>query len=270
LRGPFFQEIRAVLTATWQARSFKISLGDILAFAVTIWAAVLFSRMLRFLLDEEVYPRVQLAPGLDYSISKMVNYAILLLGFLIGVTMLGFDLTHLTILVSAFGVGVGFGLQNIVNNFVSGIILLFERPIKIGDVVQISAGEGVVTRIGIRASIVRLGNGAEIIVPNASFISDPVINWTLSNRLRRIDLTFAVEAGAEPRQVMDVLKAAAQAQPRVSKDPPPEALLAGFDGGSLTFELRAWTDQPQDWSTIRSDLALAARVALARRDIAVK
>ena len=155
LRAPVFQDLREVLTATWAVGSFKVSPGDVVLFGVTVWASFLVSRMLRFVLEEEVYSRVKLAPGLHYSISKMVNYAILVIGFFIGIAMLGFDLTRLTILVGAFGVGLGFGLQNIINNFVSGLILLFERPIKVGDVIQLGGNEGVVKHIGIRASIVR-------------------------------------------------------------------------------------------------------------------
>ena len=169
LRAPVFQDLREVLTATWAVGSFKISPGDVVLFGITVWASFLVSRMLRFVLEEEVYSRVKLAPGLHYSISKMVNYAILVIGFFIGVAMLGFDLTRLTILVGAFGVGLGFGLQNIINNFVSGLILLFERPIKVGDVIQLGGNEGVVKHIGIRASIVEAPNGSEFIVPNAQF-----------------------------------------------------------------------------------------------------
>jgi small-conductance mechanosensitive channel len=270
LRAPVFQDLRAVLTATWGVGSFKLSLGDIVWFGIPVWAAFAVSRTLRFILEEEVYPRVQLAPGLHYSISKMVHYAILVLGFFIGVTMLGFDLTRLTILVGAFGVGLGFGLQNIINNFVSGIILLFERPIKVGDVVQLGGNEGVVKRIGIRASIVRVANGSEIIVPNGSLVSETVTNWTLSDRLRRIDLPLAVASPADATQVMELLKGVAARQAQVIKEPPPQALLLSFAGDSMNFELRFWTNQSEDWSQIRSELAVAIRAALAAQNIKVK
>jgi small-conductance mechanosensitive channel len=270
LRAPLFQDLREVLTATWGAGSFKFSLGDILLFGITVWAAFLVSRILRFILDEEVYPRVQLAPGLHYSISKMVNYAILVVGFFVGIALLGFDLTRLTILVGAFGVGLGFGLQNIINNFVSGLILLFERPIKVGDVVQLGGNEGVVKQIGIRASIVRALNGSEIIVPNGSLISETVTNWTFSDRLRRIDLPLAVAGAAEAKQVIELLQTVAAQQPLIVKEPHPHALLLGFAGDSMNFELRFWTNQSEDWSQIRSDLAVALRGALAAHNIALK
>jgi small-conductance mechanosensitive channel len=250
--------------------SFKVSLGDVVLFGITVWASFLVSRIVRFVLEEEVYARVKLAPGLHYYISKMVNYVILVIGFFIGVAVLGFDLTRLTILVGAFGVGLGFGLQNIINNFVSGLILLFERPIKVGDVVQLGANEGVVKHIGIRASIVEAPNGSEFIVPNAGFISETVTNWTLSDRLRRIDLPVAVAGPADARRVMELIKAAAVGQPWVLKDPPPQTLLVSFAGDSMNFELRIWTNQSEDWSQIRSELALAVRATLAEHSIAVK
>jgi small-conductance mechanosensitive channel len=270
LRAPVFQDLRVVLTATWTVGSFKLSPGDVVLFGLTVWASFLVSRLLRFVLEEEVYSRVKLAPGLHYSISKMVNYIVLVIGFFIGVAMLGFDLTRLTILVGAFGVGLGFGLQNIINNFVSGLILLFERPIKVGDIIQLGGNEGVVKHIGIRASIVEAPNGSEVIVPNASLISDTVTNWTFSDRLRRIDLPVAVGGPVDARRVMELLKATAATQARVLKDPTPQVLLGSFSADSMSFELRVWIDQSGDWSQVRSELALAIRAALAENNIVVK
>jgi small-conductance mechanosensitive channel len=270
LRAPVFQDLRVVLTATWTVGSFKLSPGDVVLFGLTVWASFLVSRLLRFVLEEEVYSRVKLAPGLHYSISKMVNYIVLVIGFFIGVAMLGFDLTRLTILVGAFGVGLGFGLQNIINNFVSGLILLFERPIKVGDIIQLGGNEGVVKHIGIRASIVEAPNGSEVIVPNASLISDTVTNWTFSDRLRRIDLPVAVGGPVDARRVMELLKVTAAAQARVLKDPTPQVLLGSFSADSMSFELRVWIDQSGDWSQVRSELALAIRAALAQNNILVK
>jgi small-conductance mechanosensitive channel len=200
----------------------------------------------------------------------MVNYVILVIGFFIGIYILGFDLTRLTILVGAFGVGLGFGLQNIINNFVSGLILLFERPIKVGDVIQLGGNEGVVKHIGIRASIVEAPNGSEYIVPNGSLISETVTNWTFSDRLRRIDLPVAVGGPADARRVMELLTGAAARQPRVLTDPPPEVLLGSFAVDSMSFELRAWTNQTEDWSQIQSELALAVRATLEEHHIALK
>jgi small-conductance mechanosensitive channel len=128
----------------------------------------------------------------------------------------------------------------------------------------------VVKHIGIRASIVEAPNGSEYIVPNGSLISETVTNWTFSDRLRRIDLPVAVGGPADARRVMELLTGAAAGQSRVLKDPPPEVLLGSFAGDTMSFELRAWTNQTEDWSQIRSELALAVRATLEEHHIALK
>lgn len=270
LRAPLFQDLRALSGTTLSIGSHKFTVGDILLFAVAIWIALITSRICRFVLEEEVYPRVHLAPGLHYSISKTLHYAILILGFFAGVDMLGFDLSKLTILAGAFSVGLGFGLQNIINNFVSGLILLFERPIKIGDVIQLDTTEGVVEQIGIRASIVRTINGSEIILPNSKLISDPVTNWTFSRRQRLIVIPVSVVPGTDGQKVIDALKSAAASHAGVLRDPPPQALFIDFSGGALRFELRARTDQFEEWYTIRSELAVAVNATLIAQNITIK
>jgi small-conductance mechanosensitive channel len=195
---------------------------------------------------------------------------LLLAGFFVGVALLGFNLTRLTILAGAVGVGLGFGLQNITNNFVSGIILLFERPVKVGDVIQLDTTEGVVTHIGIRASIVRTTSGPEIILPNGKLISDPVTNWTFSRRQRMITIPISIAPGADARRVLDILTAAAASQSAVLREPPAQALFVGFAGGAFNFELRGWTDQIKDWMQIRSDLSTAISSALTAQNISIK
>jgi small-conductance mechanosensitive channel len=269
LRAPLFQNLKALSATSISLGSHKFVVGDVLLFAVAIWIAVITSRICRFVLDEEVFPRVNLAPGLHYTISKTLHYAILIIGFFAGVSLLGFDLSKLTILAGAFSVGLGFGLQNIINNFVSGLILLFERPIKVGDVIQLDTTEGVVEQIGIRASVIRTVNGSEIIMPNAKLISDPVTNWTFSRRQRLIVIPVSVVAGTDGQKVIDALKSAAASHPAVLKDPPPQALFIDFTG-ALRFELRVRTNQFEDWAAIRSELALAINSGLIAQNIAVK
>src|SRR6516162_983660 len=168
LRDPLIASIEAALNANLAIGAFNITLGGILAFLITVWASFLISKFLRFVLEEDVYHHFHLARGIPYAISTMLHYAILLIGFFVALGALGIDLTKLTILAGAFSVGIGFGLQNVINNFVSGLILLFERPIKVGDVIEVSGNVGEVTRIGIRASVIRTADGSEIILPNGS------------------------------------------------------------------------------------------------------
>ena len=171
----------------------------------------------------------------------MVHYAFLLLGFFVGLAVLSVDLTKVTILAGAFTVGVGFGLQTVINN------LLFERPIKAGDIIQIDTDIGEVRRIGIRACLVRMTDGSEVIVPNATIIANKVTNWTLSDRHRAIEVPVTVARGTAPQHVIEVLKRVAANQPGVTKEPAPQAYVVSFVSAAISFNLRAWTDQYEDW-----------------------
>jgi small-conductance mechanosensitive channel len=270
LRDRLFEAGRRLLDLDLGIGLLHITVGDVLAFVVTVWAAFLVSRFVRFLLDEDVYPRVALGRGLPYAISTVVHYVILLVGFFAAVAALGFDMTKVTILAGAFSVGVGFGLQNIFNNFVSGLILLFERPVKIGDVVQIEDASGVVEHIGIRASIIRTPNGSEIIVPNGKLISERLTNWTLSNRRRTIELPVSVAQGADPERVIALLERIAAEHPLITDEPRPEALVVKLSPEAVAFELRAWTAEIERWMQIRSELAINVSATLASEKIALR
>lgn len=244
-----------ILTATYTAGAIKISLGGTLLLVIVVLASIALSRFIRFLLEEDVYPRIKLAKGIPYAVSTMVHYTVLLVGFLAAISTV-YDMTQFTILASAFGIGLGFGMQNIVNNFVSGLILLFERPVRVGDIIEIGGVSATVTRIGIRASVVRQNNAAEIIIPNASLISDKVTNWTLSNRQRGLELNLKIapnEAYPPPR-ILQLLCEQATANPLVSTNPPPKAVVTDMSGDAFTYQLRAWTNKYEDWTTLRSEL----------------
>jgi small-conductance mechanosensitive channel len=255
--GPARALGQSVLNAKLQRGALSISVEDVLAFALTLWVAYLLSAFVRFALEEDVYPRAGLARGLSYALSSLLNYVLLTLGFLAGLAILGLDLTKVTIVAGAFGVGIGFGLQSVVNNFVSGLILLFERPIHVGDTIEAGGITGSVRRIGIRSSVVRTGQGAEVIVPNAQLVTERVTNWTLSDRQRLIELPVGVSYSAHPKRVIEMLEAVAHAHAHVLRQPPPRAFLTGFGDSSINFELRAWTDQFDQWFQIRSELAAA-------------
>jgi small-conductance mechanosensitive channel len=212
LLTPLIMTAEAALNANLAFGSFNISPGHILAFAVAVWASFLISKFLRFVLEEDVYHHLKLARGIPYAVSTILHYLVLLLGFFIALGALGIDLTKVTLLAGAFTVGIGFGLQNVINNFVSGLILLFERPIKVGDVIEAGGNVGEVSRIGIRASIIRTADGSEVIVPNGSLISSQVTNWTFSDRQRAVEISVNVAGGADPQRVVELLKRTATAQ----------------------------------------------------------
>ena len=155
----------------------------------------------------------------------------------------------------------------VVNNFVSGAILLFERPIRVGDRVQIEDLFGIVTAIGIRASRVRTFDGSDVIVPNSDFIAGRVINWTLSDRKRRVILPVGVAYGTQPQRVIELLREVVCSHPGVVADPAPTVLFRGFGDSSLNFEIRAFTEG--DWLEVMSELALATSQALEQAGISI-
>jgi small-conductance mechanosensitive channel len=251
----------AVLGASLTRGSLSISVGDLLVFALTVGAAFVLSRIIRFVLAEEVYPRVRLGRGLPDALSGALHYGLLLTGFLLALAALGVDLTKITILAGALGVGIGFGLQNIVNNFVSGLIVLFERPVRVGDAVQIGDVQGEVRRIGIRSTTVRSWEGAEVIVPNSQLVADRVTNWTPFDQRRRLEIRVNVAYGSAPDKVLQVLTEVAQGHPDVASTPAPLALFLGFGDSALQFQLFAWTSRLDRYGAIKSELGIAVYAA---------
>ncbi len=261
--------VSAAAGASVRFGEYEISLGDVIAFGLTIFAAFVLARIIRFVLDEDVLPRIALPRGVGHAVSASARYLVLLFGFVLALAAGGLDLNRFTILAGAFGVGIGFGLQNVVNNFVSGLILLFERPVQVGDAVEVKGAFGEVKRIGIRSSTVRTFQGAEVIVPNANLISEEVVNWTLSDQLRRLEIRVGVEYGTDPKRVLALLEEVAKANPDVKTYPPPLALFLGFGDSSLDFELRAWTGRFETYLKVQSDVTIAINDALAAADITV-
>ncbi|MGH8637745.1 MAG: mechanosensitive ion channel family protein, partial [Burkholderiales bacterium] len=239
-----------------------VSLSSVLSFVLAVWAAFLVSRFVRFVLNEEVFPRTHLSRGIPYAITRAIHFLIIALGFFIAMGVIGMEMTQFTILASAFTIGVGFGLQNIFNNFVSGLIVLFERPVQVGDVIQVDDAVGVVHRIGIRATIVRTASRSALIVPNGKLISDRVVNWTLSGRQRVIELPVSVVLQSDPAQVISVLEDMAKQHPSVLQNPPVQAILTRTGPDWMGFELRAAIAEVEAWTTVRSELAVSAIAAL--------
>jgi small-conductance mechanosensitive channel len=253
---------RAVLGARFQWGAIGVSLGDLLAFGLTVWAAFLVSAVVRFLLEEDVFQHMGLKRGVPYALSRLLHYVILLLGFVVAVGALGVDLDKVAVLAGAFGVGIGFGLQNVVANFVAGLVLLMERPIHVGDAVQLGDVGGQVQEIGMRASIVRTWDGAEVLVPNSQLVSEKVVNWTLSDRMRRITLKVSVGYGSDPERVIELLRDVALQHPRALRQPAPIAVFREFGQTGMDFELWVWTDRFEDAGTLQSELGVAIHSAL--------
>jgi small-conductance mechanosensitive channel len=269
LLSPFWNGLKAAAGKSLAIGSLAISIGDVLAFAVVLWIAVQLSRLTRFVLDEDVLPRMNLARGVPGAVSLLTNYLILALGILAALAAAGIEMTRLALVAGALSVGIGFGLQNVVNNFVSGLILLFERPIQVGDLVEIGPLLGNVRHIGIRASIVRTPQGAEVIVPNGNLISNQLINWTLSDRLRRIEVPVGVAYGTDARRLLDVLLSVARQHPSVLAEPEPVALLRGFGDSSLECALLCWTSDVDNYIRLTSEVTVAVYEAIRQAGIEI-
>jgi small-conductance mechanosensitive channel len=261
LAQPVREAVASVLGAQLRVGELDLAVSRVVGFALVVVGVYLGTRVVVTLLEEDVYSRMTLPRGVPYALSTLTRYGLLLVGFLLALGTLGLDLTRITVLLSALGLGLGFGLQQIMNNFVSGLILLFERPVKVGDSIQLGDLGGDVLRIGMRSSTLRTPQGAEVIVPNSKIIEEKVTNWTLYDRRRRIDLDVGVTGDNDPEQIIALLLDVARHDPRVNDIPAPSALLIRFGETSADFQLRVWTDDP-DWTRLRSDLAVALQRAL--------
>lgn len=232
------------------------SIGPILGCGLVLYGAVLCSRFVRFVLNEDVFPRLRLGRGVPYTITTTAHYLILVLGILSAISVLGVDTTRFTVVAGALSVGIGFGLQNIVNNFVSGLILLIERPVNVGDTVKLGEHQGELLRIGLRSSVLVIGDGSQVIVPNSDLINQRVVNWTKAGTTRRCELKFGIALGASPEKALQIMIKVAEENSKVMKTPPPAAYLLGFNGRAVEMQLLAWVEDNTKMPRVRSQLAL--------------
>jgi small-conductance mechanosensitive channel len=253
----------------WSIGDFSISLGALLLFIVSIWLSIITARFVRFILEGDVLPRFELARGVPGAVSTISSYIIIGFGIIVAVRGSGIDLNSFALLAGALGVGIGFGLQDIVKNFISGLIIIFERPIQIGDAVQVEDLSGRVQHIGIRSSIIKTWDGAEVIVPNGNLISNKVINWTFADQSRRIDIKVGVAYGTNVNLVMETLLECARQNKKLLSSPIPLVLFNDFGESSLDFELRCWTSEFGTWFQIKSDLRVSIEKAFREQNIEI-
>ena len=196
---------------------------------------------LRTWLVEQVLSRTRMEPGVRQATGSIIRYTVIAIGFIIIFQTAGIDLTTLNVLAGAIGIGVGIGLQDIVNNFISGLIILFERPVKVGDRIVVGDVEGDVMRIGSRSTTVVTNDNITIIVPNSRFITENVVNWSHNERKVRFRIPVTVAYGTDVHLVERLLVEAATENPDILESPPPGVRLMGFGENGLDFELRAWS-----------------------------
>ncbi|GKT09898.1 mechanosensitive ion channel domain-containing protein [Desulforhabdus sp. TSK] len=231
-----------------------VSLGRIVLAILFFYVVVSASWFVRAFLDGEVFPRQQIDLGARDAIKKLIHYTLLFLGIVVAVSVMGLNLTSFAFLTGALGIGVGFGLQNIVNNFVSGLMLLFERPFKVGDVVVVDNEMGTVKKIGLRSTIIETPDRSELIIPNSQFVSGKVTNWTRSSHIARVRIPLGVAYGTDIEQVLRLLKDAAGSDSRILKIPAPNALFLRFGNSALELELHCWLSDVKDTLLVTSHL----------------
>ncbi|MBN8279351.1 MAG: mechanosensitive ion channel, partial [Gammaproteobacteria bacterium] len=259
---PVWDSVAALMGTPLSVGNVDLSLGDVLWFFVGIAVALAVARFVRFVLDEDVLPRLPLATGAASAASRLVYYALVVAGIMFALAASGVELAKLTIVISALSVGIGFGLQNVVNNFVSGLILAFERPVREGDQVTLGQTTGRVEVIGLRATRLRTAEGAEVIVPNATLISGEVTNWTLTDRSRRIEITIGVDYDSDPVKVQQILLDATRELPGVASTPAPSTVFRGFGPSSLDFSLLFWTREVDERISTESEVRTRVLTAL--------
>ncbi len=245
----FFTEERSVGTL-------NITIGGIFALIIILLVTFIISRLLKFIIEDVSLKRSKLPRGVPAAISVTIRYFLIILGVMFALSAAGIELGKFSLLAGALGVGIGFGLQNIVNNFISGLILVYERPLQVGDTIEVENLLGQVNRIGIRSSNVKTYDGAEVVVPNGNLISNQLINWTLSDNKRRIDFRIGVSYGSDPNQVLEILEQVAKENGDTLKDPAPKALFDEFGDSSLNFRLLYWVPYNIGIGT-KSDVAIA-------------
>ena len=242
--------VKSILDLGFTVQGTKITLGKICWSVLLFYIILSVSWLVRTYLEVNFYPKRNIEQGVGISINRLIYYSFIVLAFALAMEVMGISLQSLTVIIGALGVGIGFGLQNIVNNFASGLILLFERSIKVGDVVVVNGTWGTVKHLGLRATIIQTFANAEMIVPNSDLVSSTVNNWTMTNRRTRFTIKVGVAYGTDTELVKNVLLTIAADHSNVLKDPAPGVVFTEFGDSSLNFELRCWVrDIANMWKT---------------------
>ncbi|PHS28622.1 MAG: hypothetical protein COA84_00045 [Robiginitomaculum sp.] len=234
--------------------SFTFSFSKVLNALIVFFAVLGLTRLLQYLLEKQLFPHTRLEPGDQVSLNALLGYFGVFIALLSAIASTGTDMTKLAVIVGAISVGIGFGLQSIANNFFSGMILLFERPIKVGDWVVVNSGEGIVKRISVRSTEIQTFDHASIIVPNSELVSSTVTNWTHKDRSGRVIVPISVAYGEDPERVREILIKCANDMPKVHKYPEPYVYFKGFGDSSVDFELRVYIGNIMNALMTRNDL----------------
>ena len=252
------------LKKAWQMLGYSISLGGtnitllgLIQIVLVIFIFLTISKVLRRILQRRIMPRFSLAEGAQFVMLRLIHYVLVVIGMLVAINLVGIQMTSLAVIFGLLGVGIAFGLQNITSNFVSGIILLFERPVSVGDYVEVGKAMGRVQSINMRSTTVITRDNITLIVPNSDFISATVTNWSVGDPKIRIEVPVGVAYGSDTKLVSRLLLEVADRHPDVLRDPEADVLFREFADSSLNFTLRIWILNPIGRFKIISDLNYA-------------
>ena len=238
------QTIKQFCVKVWNTELFSsVTIGSILLLLILFASVIIIERIVQKQLIRRFLSRTKLQPSLQFGLSRIIGYTLIAVGFYVAFQLVGVDLSSLAIIAASLGVGIGFGLQNIINNLVSGIIILAERPISIGDRIEVAGVAGRVTKIQLRSTTVVTNDNITMIVPNADFISNTVTNWSHGDPKVRIRVPVGVAYGSDLKLLQQLLLEAAAEHPKALRDPTPVVLFTEFGDSSLNFELGVWTQE---------------------------
>lgn len=248
----------------------EVSLGKLGLFLAAVVIVVVAARAVGKLAVSRLLARTAMDPGARHAVGRLVYYVLLVLGLMIAFQTSGIEVGSLTVVLGALGVGIGFGLQNIVNNFVSGLILLAERPVQVGDWIEVAGRTGRVTRVGARSTTIVTGDNITIIIPNADLVTQQIINWSHGDPKVRFRIPVGVAYGSDLERVRETFLEVAAAHPAVLADPPPAVFFTGFGDSALNMELVVWTvEMAKNPQRFRSELNFALAAACRRHDIEI-
>ncbi len=245
------------------------SISDMLLLLTSVVVLFILSKIVTDIFRARVLVVTGVNRGAQATIAIIVRYSLVFFGSLALMQIWGIDISSLAILASSLGIGIGFGLQDIAKNFGSGLVLVFERPIQVGDFVEVGEFQGTVEHIGARSTLIRTLDQVSIIVPNSRFLENEVINWSLGNPVSRIRVPVGIAYGSDIEIVRDVFLQAARSHPVVLSTPPPQVFFKGFGDSSLDFEVMVWTAEPSQQIRLKSDLYFAIEALLREHQVEI-
>jgi len=247
----------------------EVNVMSVLVFTFFMIAFAILGGVARKILYKRFLKRFQIDQGMRYTLARISQYAIVILGILISFQFLGIDLSSLAVIFGLLSVGIGFGLQNLTSNFISGLIVLFERPISVGDRVMVNEIEGDVTEINIRSTTIRSMNNVSIIVPNSQFVSQEVVNYSHGDPSYRLDISVGVAYGSDLDLVLETLKEVASENESVMTKPEPQVHLNEFGDSAWNMELRVWIGQVSQHPRVRNEINCAIVRKFREKDIEI-